>query len=237
MEISVPEAAERLGLDQSRVRFLLRDGAIPGRRAGGSWLVDGDAIALMATRGRPGGRPLATSRAWAALDLLAGGDAPWVTPSARSQVRGVLRRLEAAGPDGWRGALRNRCDPHLVAGHSAAVNRLLTDKRTVAGGPRSASDYGLDLVAVGARHEVYVDDVSWQELARSLRLREQRSADAPVLVRVVGNEQLVRRLHSRQQLRAMAVAADCLEAPDPRAVRAGYEFLSAAVGSATHRSR
>ena len=45
MGLSVVQAAERLRLDASRVRLLLREGRLAGHRFGGSWVVDGDDVA------------------------------------------------------------------------------------------------------------------------------------------------------------------------------------------------
>ena len=58
MDVSVHEAAERLKLDPSRVRRLIRSGELAGYRIGRSWVVDADALALAASRSRPAGRPL-----------------------------------------------------------------------------------------------------------------------------------------------------------------------------------
>lgn len=228
MELSVAEAAELLHLDESRVRRLVNAGDLPARRAGKVWLVDGDAVALMSRRARPQGRPMSERRAWAALDLLAGGDAPWLAAPARSQVRSVLRRLVSLGPDEWRAALRNRGESVPVAGHSAAVRRLIEASEAVPAGPQQASAHGLDLVALSARPQVYLDANAWAELSKALRLSQGASPSAAAVARLIHEDGIVDRLRSNERLLALAVAADCLDDPDPRANFAGIELLRAA---------
>jgi hypothetical protein len=41
MDLSVQAETEQLSVDPSRVRVLLRNGDVPGRRSGGVWMVDG----------------------------------------------------------------------------------------------------------------------------------------------------------------------------------------------------
>jgi len=50
--ISVNEAARRLGRSLEQVRRHLREGRLPGRRIGGQWFIEADALAGW----RPGGR-------------------------------------------------------------------------------------------------------------------------------------------------------------------------------------
>lgn len=224
MGISVAEAAERLQLDPSRVRRLLSSGELAGHRVGRGWVVDGDALATAASRSRPGGRPLSAPRAWGALDLLAGGQAPWLPSVARSQVKSVLRRLAESDSDRWRASLRSRAERHRVVGHSSSIRRLVAHGSVVAAGPAAAGAAGLDLIAPGAPPQLYVDRHAWPALARSLNLRDERSAGM-ALVRAVDQPELVSRMQDNPDLRSMAIAADCLDDPDPRAVRAGWQYL------------
>lgn len=232
MELSVAEAAQRLHLDVSRVRQLVNAGDLPARRAGKVWLVDGDAVALMCRRSRPQGRPLSQQRAWALLDLLAGGDAPWLAKPARSQVRSVLRRMASLGADDWRAALRNRGERVAVGGHPAAVRRLVEAVESVPAGPQEASSHGLDLVALSARPEVYLDVDAWLKLSADLHLSQHAPAGAPAVARVVHDKGIIDRLRFSERLLALAIAADCLDDPDPRANHAGMELLRSAAADA-----
>jgi len=225
MDASVRQAAERLRLDPSRVRRLLNSGELAGRRVGRAWVVDSGALAQAASRQRPGGRPLSAPRAWGALDLLAGGEAPWLSAVARSQVRSVARGLAEFDADRWRASLRGRAERHPVVGHSASIRRLADHPSVVAAGPAAAGPAGLDLIAPSARPELYVDQGAWPHLADSLHLRDEPSGWM-ALVRVIDQPALIARLHESPGLRSMAIAADCIDDADPRAVRAGWEFLS-----------
>ena len=129
MEIDVKEASRRLGVNDSRVRQLLRAGDLRGRHLGNSWLILAEDVARLQRNGRRPGRPLAPKRAWAALDLLDGGGAAWLSDSARSQVRRYLADLVDPGPDDWRAVLRGRSRVLDVVAHPAAIERLRRRRR------------------------------------------------------------------------------------------------------------
>ena len=169
-DVSVAEAASALGVDASRIRQLLRSGALAGRHVGRAWVVPVEALAELSEHRPAGGRPLAPRRAWALLDLLDGGNAPWLDRFARSQVRAYLRGLAGAEPGVWRDALRAREHRQLVAAHRAALARLSDSEGVWPAGPAAASAAGADLVAYGALPEFYVHAEAWPALARSLHL-------------------------------------------------------------------
>lgn len=86
--------------------------------------------------------------------------------------------------------------------------------------------HGLDLVAVSARPEVYLDAGAWLRLSQSLHLsQEAPSPSAPALARLVHEEGVIDRLRSHDRLLALAIAADCLDDADPRANHAGLDQL------------
>src|SRR5688572_16951951 len=90
--LSSGEAARTLGLTDSRVRQLARQGRIPARKVGQRWLLE--AGPLRAARPRPVGRPLSPSNAWALLFLASGEDAPRVDSRSRRRLMKRLRSLE-----------------------------------------------------------------------------------------------------------------------------------------------
>ena len=170
-DLSVAEAADRLELDPSRVRQLLRSGSLAGRRIGRDWLVSAEAVAHLA-RNRPGGgRPPAPRRAWALLDLLDGGGASWLDPVARSHVRATARAMAGKDPAEWRRVLRGREDRLAVAGHQAGIGRLASSENVWAAGPAVANAIGADLVVHQPVPEFYVSSQDWDHLARYLHLR------------------------------------------------------------------
>lgn len=218
------EAAERLSLDPSRVRQLIRDGALAGRQVGRQWLIPAEDLARLAHQRRLPGRPLAPARAWGLLDLLDGGTASWLPPVARSQVRQQLRRLVGADAARWRSALRARSDVHAVVAHQAALARLEhaaeADVEVLRAGPGAAAAAGADLVVVEARSEFYVSEQAWQRLRSALHLREA-NGQANVVVRVPRGC-----WPFADRLGAAALAADLLESSEPRAVKAGELLLN-----------
>lgn len=214
------EAAGRLGVDASRVRQLLRSGVLAGRRVGSVWLVDGDSLALAAARRPLSVRPLASARAWGLLDLLDGGSAADLSAVARSQVRALIRSLAGSDPSRWRAALRGRVELRACQVHPAAVDLLRHEPGVVAAGPGKAAEHGLDLVAVDAVPELYVRPDRWPAL--SAKYRVQPACGAANLI-----VHLPRSGHWPESgLARAALAADCIDSPDPRAESAGAAMLN-----------
>lgn len=222
MEVNVAEAARRLGVNDSRVRQLLRAGELRGRRLGGSWLIPAEEVARRERSERRPGRPLAPKRAWGVLDLLDGGRAAWLSAPARSQVRRYLADLNGPSADGWRAALRGRSRVLDVAAHPAAIERLRRIDGVQQVGPIAVADRGFDVVDLAEPlPEFYVAAESWPELSRSLALRE--AADPNLRIRLP-NE--VWPFADPERLGHAVVgdavlAADLLDADEPRAVAAG----------------
>jgi hypothetical protein len=223
MEIEVKEASRRLGVDESRVRTLLRAGSLRGRRVGNSWVVLVDDVArLESNRLRPG-RPLAARRAWAALDLLNSGRAPWLSDSARSQVRSHLDRLDEPGPEVWLSLLRSRSHVVHALAHPAALKRLADVDVVVRAGASEAVERGFDLVAIGdSVPEFYVEASAWPQIARSLAIREIIS-EPNLLIRIPHD---VWPFSDGAAVSDAALAADLLESAEPRAVSAGATRLN-----------
>src|SRR5687768_14845402 len=106
--MTAAEAAKRLGITERRVRQLLADGQLEGRRVGRLWFVTDEIVAVLAARRAPAGRPLGPRRAWGLLDLLDGGPAPWLASPARTQLRASMRKYIDADANRWRSALAGR---------------------------------------------------------------------------------------------------------------------------------
>jgi excisionase family DNA binding protein len=226
MEIDVREAARRLGVNDSRVRQLLRAGDLRGRRLGGSWLILADDVVRLQRSGRRPGRPLAPKRAWAVLDLLDGGRAAWLSDSARSQVRRYLADQVDPDADDWRAVLRGRSLVVDAAAHPAAVERLRRMDAVRSGGPNAAIGRGFDLVALAEPvPEFYVPEELWPALSRSLALREAADADLRLRVPKEVWPFVDPGLGRQGRVGDAVLAADLLEAAEPRAVAAGAARL------------
>lgn len=232
MEINVAEASRRLGVNDSRVRQLLRAGELRGRRLGGSWLIPVEEVARRERSEHRSGRPLAPKRAWAVLDLLDGGRAAWLSDPARSQVRRYLADLDGPGADGWRAALRRRSRVLEVAAHPAAIERLRRVDGVQQTGLAAVVGRGFDVVDLAESiPELYVAAESWPDLSRSLALHE--AAGPNVRIRLpneiwpfVAPEPL-----GRPVVGDAVLAADLLEADEPRVVAAGAARLDELLGS------
>ena len=226
MEIDVKEASRRLGVNDSRVRQLLRAGDLRGRRLGNAWLIsDEDVVRLQRSSRRPG-RPLAPKRAWAVLDLLDGGRAAWLSDSARSQVRRYLSDLVDPCPDHLRAALRGRSRVFEVVAHPAAIERLRRIDGVLAVGPGGAVARGFDIVDLRqSSPEFYVVEQQWPGLSESLALRE--GAEPNIRIRVPREVWPFADSGSpdRGAPGDAALAADLLEAAEPRSVAAGASRL------------
>lgn len=232
MSVPVKEAARLLGVSERRVRQLLNDGVLQGDRFGESWQVSAPALARLQSQRRHRGRPLGPGRSWALLDLLEGGSASWLRPSARSQLRSSLGRFVDADDDRWRSALHGRSDVIRCVAHPAAVDRLLALPDVLSAGAGVAANRGFDLVAGNAVPEAYLLADEWPDLARSLAIRPAiGAAEANLIVRL---PLVVWPFAPGQRVSIAALAADLLESPEPRAVSAGVmrlnDLLAALIG-------
>lgn len=256
MEISVREAADRLGLDESRVRRLLRSGQLAGRAVGGRWLVRDDDVSRLRQQANPSGRPMAPARAWALLRMLDSGDlrdpraAALLPPSALSQVRSLARsgELVAAGQDRWRSMLRARADVYVCAGHPAAVRRAVEHPAGRRAGAKAAVQAGADLVVVDEVAEVYLPAAAWDQLPEALHLEvdgprqgwaggrppwwEGRARESMLVVRVPRDVWPFGEGASEHEPLdgpgAGCLAADLLESLDSRVTAAGVHLLARA---------
>lgn len=211
-----------LGVSDARVRKLLAEGRLPGRHFGRVWIVPAAAVAELADRQRRAGRPLAPARAWALIDILDGGQSPWLERVARSQVRAALRRLAGGDARSWRAALRGREDRRGISGHRSAIDRLASSGGVWPAGPSVAQRAGADLVVVEAPLEFYVPPDRWEVLASELHLQPAVS-EPDAFIRVP------RALwpFGPDGPGPAALAATLVDSADGRSAQAGAELLNA----------
>ncbi|MHB8334654.1 MAG: helix-turn-helix domain-containing protein [Acidimicrobiales bacterium] len=217
--LSVAEVAAELNVSPSQVRRMLRVGTLTGFHVGRAWVVSADALDDLQSRRVGVGRPLASSRAWALLEILDGGDAAWLSPVARSQVRSQIRRLRGADARAWRTALRGREDRYPVNGHRAAIDRLSQEPDVWRAGPTAAPDTGL--LVVEATPEFYVSSTNWERLAARLHLRTSTS-EVSAYVRI---PRIHRSFGPRGPGRAVR-AASLLDNKDWRVAKSGVDVLN-----------
>lgn len=222
MELPVTSAAARLGVDDSRVRKLLRDGVLPGRQVGRLWLIRSEDLALLESRQSRPGRPLAPARAWGLLDFLDEGRAPWLSPVARSQTKQLLRGLAGANADRWRAALRARSEILRCRSHPAAIKKLLAQPGVLPAGDGEAARRGIDLVVVDGMAQAYVPREEWPVLSERLMINEL--ANEPNLIVMLPRD--VWPFEAKPEVTEAALAADLLDSAEPRGVNRGVAVLN-----------
>jgi excisionase family DNA binding protein len=151
MSVSVQEAAERLELNPGRVRRLVSQGLLEGRKVGGRWLVDESAISERLDANARAGRPLSPRSAWGLLWAADERPMPWLAPRERSRAR---QRARSWPLDEWSWACRHRAVVYKLRAHPSMLQPMLDDARVVRSGA-SVREIPLDLIAVGDA-ELYV---------------------------------------------------------------------------------
>lgn len=214
VELSVSEAAERLGVSRQRALALVHAGELPARLIGGRWvLMLEDVDELVGARSN--GRPMAGRIAWGLLDLLEGGNAQWLTASERSRLRSRLRsRPSIEQVSHW---VRRRSRVLWLRGHTAALPRLLAFEGAV---PAGASAPGQDIVDPG-RVEVYLRQDSAEQAIRKLALRSVSRQEANAVVKVPQGIWPFETGSARAK-----VALDLWEAGDERSRRTAHRLYS-----------
>ncbi|MFE1267557.1 helix-turn-helix domain-containing protein [Streptomyces sp. NPDC058758] len=170
--MSVRQAAEGLGVHDSRVRQLLQAGKLQGSRVGGRWLVEADSLQGRKRAAPESGRPLSARNAWGALAILSGCRPSGLSDPERSRL---LARLRSLAKDGEVPAARlqkllaSRADVRRYSIHRSLLSALIEDPNVVRAGASAAPRVGADYVAPG-RAEVYVHPERLQELEEAFGL-------------------------------------------------------------------
>ena len=161
MEITISEAAERLGVSTRQVQRLVESGRIQKiRKVGSSFLVDDTGIQRVANARR--GRTWASHTAWAAIDLLELGSTKRIHGSSLSRLNSRLRsidavefvRLAARRATTWRGIQTRRTKAQLKESTYLSGESLLSD-------PSVAHVFGLPAMESGTL-EGYVTSDQWE---------------------------------------------------------------------------
>jgi hypothetical protein len=204
--ITVPEAAERLGVVPERVRALAQAGELDAVRAEGVWLIDADSLARRALLAELGvrassARPWSQPVAWAAMRVLDGDDVLLGDLDRKARYR-LRRRLDDPHPARLLAAVRNRARRVRVSVHpsrTAGLRELVVPSGITGAGIHRFGLTGDDVV------DGYV---SADALAGARDLRVRESATGGHLLRVVDDERV---LHGLEVAPRLAVAADLLD--------------------------
>jgi excisionase family DNA binding protein len=171
-QISVAEAAKRLGVGVPRIHQRIADGSLPAVRVGSQWVIDEASLPSVSDSRMPG-RPLSRRSAWALLAVSEANQRALrgLASAERSRARNRLRHLLAqASTEGalteaqvdataslLRSALRSRAERRLYRGSPRDLPHLREDHRIVLSGvshPRSSIASGDLVEAYVATHDV-----------------------------------------------------------------------------------
>jgi excisionase family DNA binding protein len=226
MELTTRTAAERLGVNQSRVRALVASGGLVARRMGSQWLVDADSVDRQAalTTAHASSRAMAARVAWASGDLADGGRAEWLTASERSRLR--KRFASASRPEIVQRWLADRCDGTVrFRVGTAELAALLAEPDVVRTGISAASAYGCGL-GDGGHADVYVARDIASRLVGDYFLVEGKTGNL-TLRRMSENFHLVtaRTMNDHRVAPRLVVGVDLADDTDARTRTAGHELL------------
>jgi Helix-turn-helix domain len=219
--VSVPDAADALGLSPARVRLLAANGGLPAQKIGGRWVVERSGVEKRRSRGSAGGRPFAARNAWAVLGLASGEEVAGVNPEVRSRLRRALA-LEGIGALALR--LERRAEVHRYSGHPGEISYLLADKRLVVSGISAARAVGLDVLA-GNEADGYISNSDLDGFVGEHALLPAAALDANVVLRVVPGDVWAEFLKGRPHASEAAIALDLAEDADSRSRVAGEKLL------------
>lgn len=142
-QLSVSEAAQRLGVSVRRVQERIQDGSLAAEKVGGRWLVSDVDVLELRHRKRPG-RPLSERSAWALLAAASDGRLlhEYFAPPERSRARARLRALRSAAALAdldeitvlLGHALRHRAERRLFVASSRDLDGVRGDSRVTVSG-------------------------------------------------------------------------------------------------------
>jgi segregation and condensation protein B len=186
--LTVAEAADRLGLDHSRVYALVRGGELEAENdlAAGGLRVSAASVERRRALGEVAGSPLTPANAWVAIAVMAADPTfeDHVQGAARpAMVRRIRARVQQEGLLALAPRLRRRAVLRRLTLPGARAEALRSDPAVVRTGPSAAAAYGWPL-AGDLPLEVYVPQALLPELLDGLASNAGEGA-CPVWLRVV----------------------------------------------------
>lgn len=215
--LSVPAAAERLGVSEARVRALLRAGLLDGTRLGSRWLIAEASVSERGLAGPTLGRQLRAANAWAAIALASAGTPDWISSEDQRRVMGFL---EERGVSGLTPRLRDRARAHDFYGHPGVLRDLAAVPGVALTGVSAARRNGLGVVA-GDEIDAYVASDRLDAVVDRFAL-DPRDRDGNVRLRALPADL---GFLADQPTAFAAVALDLAEGHDPRSAKAGADAL------------
>jgi hypothetical protein len=212
------DAAEKLGVNESRIRALAKHGQLNARKLGDRWVFDPSAVERRLLSKPQRGRPLEPANAWGLLFLASGEPAPWLSAVARSRMRRLIRleslpqMLSRAG---------KRAVVHYLAGSDSARNKLMRDPHFVRSGLSAAKHYAMDIYSPKIL-EGYLPAKDFRHFMYEQALRSVDERDADLIIHEVPG---LWPFPAHRIAPKAVVAADLMESLDARTRRAGLAAL------------
>jgi excisionase family DNA binding protein len=221
-DMSVEEAAERLGVSARAVRLRIAGGALPAVKFGRDWRVDAHEVARLARRHPGKGRPLSPAMAWAVL-LLASGEEPAADrlvsgPRYRARARQWLREHPLAE---CADQLRERARREVFDVHPSELPRV-QDRPDVLLTGASAADL-VGLLGEAQSVELYAPAANRDAIVVEHALM---AGSGDVTVRWVPDDVWPALNPTGHLAPRAAVLVDLLESEDPRARREAARTLA-----------
>jgi excisionase family DNA binding protein len=215
--MTTTEAAEKLGVSRLQIARLARDEELDAiRSSGGVYLVNAESLERYRLLFRGKGRPWDKNVSWAALWILSGLMAEWLTYSQRQRLSTRLINIEATDLV-W--AVRKRSKTiHFRLGESFFPSAK--DMLSVSG---VSSDIMLlhGLMPQTKKLEGYIDEQKLEEF--KTKCHAVQGEDANAIIHIISNPQFT--LSSFQQMPLAASAVDLCASLDARERGAGIDAL------------
>jgi excisionase family DNA binding protein len=150
VQISVGEAAQRLGVSERRIRRRIAEGSLPAYWVGRQWVIDERSLAPLDDRRSPG-RPLSARSAWAVIAVSRGPQgaaaASWLDGLAadeRYRARKRLRDLLAQAPAAARAGQAADSDVEAAAAQLRVSLGGRAERVLLRAAPRDLADLRAD---------------------------------------------------------------------------------------------
>lgn len=233
-EVTTRDAAQILGVDQSRIRALINAGTLPARRIGDRWLLDRTDIerhrALIDSGANT--RAMSTRIAWAAAAILDAHPTDWITATERSRLK---RRLTTThNTHAFQRWLSTRATTRQFRVSENDLAELITQQDVIATGISAAATYQINLSNTG-QGDAYVTTNTLHRLIDDYLLIESDHGNL-TLREVDGHwhEHTARHTTTATAAARLMVGVDLADASDHRSQTAGHRLIATTLHTPTH---
>ena len=212
--MTTAEASVASGLSAHRIGCLARAGEIDAAKSGNTILVDAASLQSYVTANQGRGRPMDARTAYAALWLLSGLEADWLS---YAQSRRLRLRLQSASAESLSWQLRKRAAMRRYRASESFLGPVAG--ALVLSGASSGRLAEFGLLQAGGRVEGYCPESEADELVASFFLAEDPHGNVALHVAPWLPD------GARGEMPIAATAADLAQSMDAREREAGLEML------------